>query len=206
MFLSNANNKGADQPAHPRSLISTFVVCSLDSIIPVVAIHVLSFKPLPSFCGCTGLLVSYLVVNPEDRFSRDEVEFINAVSRLEGSRELQMNRIEVSDDFFLFQWLAYTSRVLQIHSVVSIVQEKYHGIMSMTTIVTARTALMNQVNILKMRKGTILTWGLRYFKRACAATQKVQICDSCLKLPLVPYTLCTDSLGLGEIMRMRRLA
>ena len=33
----NANNKGADQPAHPRSLISTFVVRCLDSIIHVLA-------------------------------------------------------------------------------------------------------------------------------------------------------------------------
>ena len=29
------NNKGADQLAHPRSLISIFVVCSLDSIMSV---------------------------------------------------------------------------------------------------------------------------------------------------------------------------
>ena len=28
-----ANNKGADQPAHPHSLISSFVVRCLDSII-----------------------------------------------------------------------------------------------------------------------------------------------------------------------------
>ena len=32
-----ANNKGADQPAHPRSLISTFVVRCVDSIIPLVS-------------------------------------------------------------------------------------------------------------------------------------------------------------------------
>ena len=31
-----ANNKGADQPAHPRSLISTFVIRCLDSLIPLV--------------------------------------------------------------------------------------------------------------------------------------------------------------------------
>ena len=37
LFLPYANNKGADQAAHPRSLNSTFVVRSLDSIIPVVA-------------------------------------------------------------------------------------------------------------------------------------------------------------------------
>ena len=32
-----ANNKGADQSAHPRSLISTFVFRCLDSIIPLVS-------------------------------------------------------------------------------------------------------------------------------------------------------------------------
>ena len=36
-FLSYANNKGADNPAHSRSLVSTCVVRSSDSIIPVVA-------------------------------------------------------------------------------------------------------------------------------------------------------------------------
>ena len=32
-----ANNKDADQPAHPRSLISVFVLRFLDNIIPIVA-------------------------------------------------------------------------------------------------------------------------------------------------------------------------
>ena len=36
-LLPYANNKGADQHAHPRSLISAFVVCSLDSIISLVS-------------------------------------------------------------------------------------------------------------------------------------------------------------------------
>ena len=33
-----ANNKGADQPAHPVSVINAFVVRCLDSIIPLVSI------------------------------------------------------------------------------------------------------------------------------------------------------------------------
>ena len=37
LFMSYANNKGADQPAHPRSLISAIVVSCLDSIIPLLA-------------------------------------------------------------------------------------------------------------------------------------------------------------------------
>ena len=40
--LPYANNKGADQPAQPRSLISTFVVRCLDSIIPLVSITTIS--------------------------------------------------------------------------------------------------------------------------------------------------------------------
>ena len=37
-LMSYANNKGADQPAHPRSLISAFVVRCLDSIISLDSI------------------------------------------------------------------------------------------------------------------------------------------------------------------------
>ena len=37
-----ANNKGADQPAHPRSLISTFIVRCLDSIISLLDIAEIS--------------------------------------------------------------------------------------------------------------------------------------------------------------------
>ena len=51
--LPYANNKGADQPAHPR-------------------IKDQNFKTLANFCGCAGRFESYLVGNPEDRFSRDE--------------------------------------------------------------------------------------------------------------------------------------
>ena len=36
--LLNANNKGADQPAHPLSLISAFVIYSLESTTVEVAI------------------------------------------------------------------------------------------------------------------------------------------------------------------------
>ena len=40
--LPYANNKVADQPAHPHSLISAFVVHCLDSIIPLLAIAEIS--------------------------------------------------------------------------------------------------------------------------------------------------------------------
>ena len=37
-----ANNKGADQPAHPRSLISAFIVHCQDRMIPLVYISEIS--------------------------------------------------------------------------------------------------------------------------------------------------------------------
>ena len=60
-LMSYANNKGVDQPAHPRNLISAFVVCCLDSIISLDSIAEIS--RLASFCGCGGRFVSGLVGN-----------------------------------------------------------------------------------------------------------------------------------------------
>ena len=50
-----ANNKGADQPAHPRSLISAFVVRCLGSIIPLVSIHEISSFYMASVAEQAGL-------------------------------------------------------------------------------------------------------------------------------------------------------
>ena len=41
-LMPYANNKGTDQPVHPRSLISTFVVRCLDSVMPLVSISKIS--------------------------------------------------------------------------------------------------------------------------------------------------------------------
>ena len=42
LFIPYANNKGADQPAHPCSLISAFIVCCLDSIILLLTVSQIS--------------------------------------------------------------------------------------------------------------------------------------------------------------------
>ena len=55
MFMTYANNKDADQPAHPRSLISTFVVRCLDSIIILVSISEISSLYLASVVAQAGL-------------------------------------------------------------------------------------------------------------------------------------------------------
>ena len=68
--MPNANNKGADQPAHTRSLISTFIVRCLDSILPILAISEISRLLLVSVAEQVRL--SLIWSEPaEDRFSRD---------------------------------------------------------------------------------------------------------------------------------------
>ena len=53
--MQYANNKGADQPVHTRSLISAFIVRCLDSIIPLVSITEISSLYLASVAVQAGL-------------------------------------------------------------------------------------------------------------------------------------------------------
>ena len=50
-----ANNKGADQPVHPRSLISAFVVHCLDNILSLLSISELSSLYIASVAAQAGL-------------------------------------------------------------------------------------------------------------------------------------------------------
>ena len=54
-----ANNKGADQPAHPRSRISTFVVRWLDSIIFLVSISKISSLYIAPVAAQAGLNLTW---------------------------------------------------------------------------------------------------------------------------------------------------
>ena len=55
-LISYANNKGADQPAHPHC-------CSLLRYYNNSTLYSRKFKTLASFCGCAGRFLSYLVGN-----------------------------------------------------------------------------------------------------------------------------------------------
>ena len=68
-LMSYANNKGTDQPAHPRSLISVFVVRCLDSIISLDSTAEISRLFLASVAAQTGLSLHWLET-PEDTFFR----------------------------------------------------------------------------------------------------------------------------------------
>ena len=56
LFMPYANTKGTDQPAHPRSLISAFVVRCLNSIIYINVISKIS--SLASEAEQTGLCLT----------------------------------------------------------------------------------------------------------------------------------------------------
>ena len=68
--LPYVNNKGADQPAHPCSLISTSVIRCLDSVIPLGTISKISSLYVVCVAEEASLSLTW-VQTPEDRISRD---------------------------------------------------------------------------------------------------------------------------------------
>ena len=66
-LMSYTNNKGADQPAHPRSLISAFIVRCLDSVMSLVSVTKISSLMLVSVAEQAGLSVTWSET-PEDTF------------------------------------------------------------------------------------------------------------------------------------------
>ena len=74
-LASYANNKGADQPAHPRSLIRTFVVHCLDSIISIVSVTRISSLMLASVAEQASLSPTRSEL-PKDTISHDAAHFI----------------------------------------------------------------------------------------------------------------------------------
>ena len=74
-FLLYVNDKTADQPVHPRSLISVFVVRCLDRIIPILAISKISRLMLVNEAGQVGL--SHSLSETPNRFSRDTAHVVS---------------------------------------------------------------------------------------------------------------------------------
>ena len=74
-LMPYANNKGADQPAHPRSLISAFVVRCQDRMIPLVYISEISRFWLFSVAEQVSLCLAWSET-PEDTFSHGVAHLI----------------------------------------------------------------------------------------------------------------------------------
>ena len=73
-FMPYVNNKAADQPAHPSSLISTFVFPCLDSTILILVLSKISSLWLVSVAEQADLSLTGSQT-PEDGFSRDVAQF-----------------------------------------------------------------------------------------------------------------------------------
>ena len=92
-----ANNKGADQPAYPCSLISTFVVRSLDSIISLASIFYNCMTLALSVAEQAGLSRTWSQT-PEDRFSHDVAHTIKIITLLELSYKIILaNQFQVRE-------------------------------------------------------------------------------------------------------------
>ena len=76
--MSYANNKGADQPAHPRSLTSAFVVRCLDSVMSLVSVTKISSLMLASVAEQASLTLTWSET-PEDTFSHVAAHIIAAI-------------------------------------------------------------------------------------------------------------------------------
>ena len=70
-LMSYANNKGADQPVHPCSLISAFVVRCLDSVMSLVSVTKISSLMLAFVAAQAGLCLAWSET-PKDTFCHDE--------------------------------------------------------------------------------------------------------------------------------------
>ena len=77
------NNKGADQLAHSRSLISTCVVRCLDSMICILAIPKVSRFWLASVAEQAGLNLTCSKI-PKDMFLRDLAQLESPATDLVG--------------------------------------------------------------------------------------------------------------------------
>ena len=85
LSLGFVNNIGADQPVHPRSLISTFVFYFLESIISKLAMNEISIFLLVSVAEQAGLNLTlaetpktgFLAVRPIFSCSYTPTEYVN---------------------------------------------------------------------------------------------------------------------------------
>ena len=81
-LMSYANNKGTDQPVHPRSLISAFVVRCLDSVMSLVSVTKISSLMLVSVAEQASLSLTWSKTS-EDTFSQYKAQIISFSSFLD---------------------------------------------------------------------------------------------------------------------------
>ena len=101
LFIAYANNKDADQPAHPCSQISAFIVRCLDSLIPILAIS--GLKSLASFCSYTDRFESCLVAKPRRQVFSWRGSFQKYFSHIRTMEEFKWMAL-CNEGLFRFGW------------------------------------------------------------------------------------------------------
>ena len=105
-------NEGADQPAHLRSLISSFVVRCLDSIIPLLAITEISRLQLVFIDEQAGLSFTWLNI-PETGFLVRRLPSMEQSNNKDVDQTARMCRLSCIFVFayeitsFMMTWLLY---------------------------------------------------------------------------------------------------
>ena len=105
------NNKGADQSAHPRSLICAFVIRLLENCSKR------NFTILASLCSWGDWFESCFIGNPEDRFCHDKAHIItiltSEVYRILYTMGSYWNTNAISSsDYKPVQWCNHNKRAL----------------------------------------------------------------------------------------------
>ena len=118
------NNRYADQPAHPRSLIRTFVVRYLDSIIPILAESKISSLQLVSVAKQAGLSLTWSET-PKTGFLVTRFRF-NQTFVAVGSDTVHLDRFSCSASVLFkslwswLTWLVWRSRYDPAHEIMAL--------------------------------------------------------------------------------------
>ena len=111
--------------ASTHSLISTFVVRNLDG---TSGFYIQNFKTLACLCSWAGRLESYLVANPEDKFSRDEAHTLISHHPFAGNTRRYLQNKAITDDLLrpfyndLKEWVSHLIDLNSHHKVYSSLQ------------------------------------------------------------------------------------
>ena len=101
--MSYANNKGADQPAHPRSLISVFVVPCLDIIMSLVSVTKMSSLMLAFVAAQANLSLTWSET-PKDTFSHNKAHINDENSVMLNEREVTYRHKKTTTPYtFLYE-------------------------------------------------------------------------------------------------------
>ena len=101
-LMSYANNKGADQPAHPRSLISAFVVRCLDSVMSVVSVTKITSLMLASVAEQASLRLTWSET-PKDTLSCGEAQLCNKPILVRHKHPLVTDEQHLQQNVMFFQ-------------------------------------------------------------------------------------------------------